>query len=99
MGPWLEQVHTEARLGLLAVRLLRAAAADPAAATGEMAMALALGWQAARRSPVTVMGPRCSVRPMLWHDEDGEWHWDPRSMQVDGNAIDLLVRRALGVDA
>jgi hypothetical protein len=97
VGPWLEQVHTEARLGVQAVRLLRTQVADAGAATGEAALALALGWQAVRRAPVTVMGPRCSVRPMLWHDEDGDWHWDPRSVQIDGNAIDALVRAALGI--
>jgi hypothetical protein len=96
-GPWLEQVHAEARIGRLAVRLLRQLADDPEAATGEMAMALALGWQALRRSTVTVMGPRCSVRPMLWHDDQGEWLWDPASVTTDANAIDTLVRFALGL--
>jgi len=96
-GAWIDQVHAEARIGRLAVRLLRQLEDDPEAATGEIAMALALGWQALRRSPTTVMGPRCSVRPMLWHDQDGEWHWDPASVTTDANAIDRLVRFALGV--
>ena len=96
-GPWLDQVHAEARIGRLAVRLLRQLQDDPEAATGETAMALALGWQALRRSTITVMGARCSVRPMLWHDAHGEWHWDPASVTTDANAIDLLVRHALGL--
>ena len=95
--PWLDQARAEARLGLR-----RGAPAAPPATTiprppiGEEAMGLALGWQALRRSAVTVMGPRCSVRPILCHDDHGEWQWDPASVQVDGNAIDRLVRRALG---
>jgi hyaluronoglucosaminidase len=97
VGPWLEQVHAEARIGRLALRLLRAQRDDPGAATGEMAMALALGWQGVRRSTITVMGPRCSVRPMLWHDEHGAWHWDPASVTTDANAIDSLVEAALGL--
>jgi hyaluronoglucosaminidase len=97
VAPWVEQVHREARLGRLAVRLLRLQREDSDAATGETAMALALGWQDLRRSAVTVMGPRCSVRPMLWHDQQGEWHWDPASIDLDGNAIDRLVRAALGL--
>jgi hypothetical protein len=98
-GPWIEQVHAEARIGRLAVRLLRQLEDGPDAATGEIAMALALGWQALRRSTVTVMGPRCSIRPMLWHDEDGEWHWDPASVTTDANVIDALVRSALGLSS
>ncbi len=96
-GPWLAQARQEARVGGAAVRLLRRLDDDPAATVGEEAMALALGWQALRRSSVTVMGPRCSVRPILYNDEHGHWQWDPASVQVDGNAIDTLVRAALGV--
>ncbi len=96
-GPWLEQTRAEARVGRAAVRLLRRLDEDPEAAVGEDALALALGWQALRRSPVTVMGPRCSVRPILFNDAHGEWQWDPASVQVDANAIDALVRRALGI--
>jgi hyaluronoglucosaminidase len=97
VAPWLDQVHAEARIGRLALRLLRTQRDDPDAATGEVAMALALGWQALRRSAITVLGPRCSVRPMLWHDEQGAWHWDPDSVTTDANAIDALVEHALGL--
>ncbi|HVN50646.1 MAG TPA: beta-N-acetylglucosaminidase domain-containing protein, partial [Acidimicrobiales bacterium] len=96
-GPWLDQVHAEADLGRLAVRLLRRRADDPDAATGELSMAVALTWQALRRAPITVMGARCSVRPMLWHDAHGDWHWDPASVTSDANAIDALVRFSLGL--
>ena len=96
-GPWLDQTRAEARVGRAAVRLLRRQEDDPDAVVGEEALALALGWQALRRSAVTVMGPRCSVRPILFNDDHGEWQWDPASVQVDGNAIDTLVRAALGL--
>jgi hyaluronoglucosaminidase len=96
-GPWIDQVQAEARIGRAAVRLLRAGLADAEAATGEEAMGLALGWQALRRSAVTAMGPRCSIRPILYNDDHGRWRWDPASVEVDGNAIDRLVRFALGL--
>lgn len=96
-GPWLEQTRAEARVGRATVRLLRRLADDPGAAVGEEAMGLALTWQALRRSTVTVMGPRCSIRPILFNDADGHWQWDPASVQLDDNAIDQLVRHALGL--
>jgi hyaluronoglucosaminidase len=96
-GPWLEQTRAEARVGRAAVRLLRRLDDDPRAAVGEEAMGLALGWQELRRSRVTVMGSRCSVRPILYNDDHGEWQWDPASLEVDASAIDRLVRYALGV--
>ncbi len=95
--PWLDQVHAEADLGLRAVRLLRARRADAEAPIGEAAIAVALMWRAARRARVTVMGPRCSIRPMIWHDPDGNWRWDPASVDTDDNAVDALVRHALGL--
>jgi len=82
-------------VGRAAVRLLRRLDDDPGAAVGEEAMGLAVSWQALRRSTVTVMGPRCSIRPILFNDADGHWQWDPASLQVDDNAIDTLVRSAL----
>jgi hyaluronoglucosaminidase len=95
VGPWLDQVHEEARVGRMASRLLRSrrdGATDP---TGESSLGLALSWQALRRATVTVMGPRCSVKPVLWHDTAGGWRWDPASVEIDGNAVDTLVRAAL----
>ncbi len=96
-SPWLDQIRAEAGVGRAAVRLLRRLEDDPEAAVGAEAMGLALSWQALRRSAVTVMGPRCSIRPILFNDVDGHWQWDPASVQIDGNAIDQLVRRALGL--
>ena len=55
-GRWLTQVHRDARLALTALDVL----------DGERGVDTILGmgvrWQASRRSPVTVFGPRCSVR-------------------------------------
>ncbi len=96
-GPWVDQTRAEARVGRAAVRLLRRLDDDPEAAVGEEAMGLALSWQALRRSTVTVMGPRCSIRPILFNDAVGRWQWDPASVQVDDNPVDRLVRLALGL--
>ena len=96
-GPWLDQTRAEARLGGAAVRLLRRRAEDRDAAIGEDAIGVAAWWQAQRRSALTVMGPRCSIRPILFNDDHGEWQWDPASVEVDDNAIDRLVRAALGL--
>ena len=54
--PWLTQIHRDARLALTALDVL----------DGERGVDTVLGmgvrWQASRRSPTTVFGPRCSVR-------------------------------------
>ncbi len=75
---WLDQVHAEARLGLTAVKLLRATAdsAEPRRLT-ELSMALAATWPSVRRDTVSVMGPRCSFRPVIAQDDDGEWRYRP----------------------
>jgi len=94
--PWLEQAHAEARVGLTAVRLLRAeAAGEPPRRISELSMALAAGWPSVRRGSVSVMGPRCSFRPVLGQDADGEWSYRSEALTVDHNAIDRLVRAAL----
>jgi hypothetical protein len=88
-GAWLAQVHRDAGLALRAVEVLE----------GERSVAhliaMTLGWQASRRSPVTVFGPRCTVRPVLGQADDGTWTFDPASVTYDDNAIDTLVAMAL----
>lgn len=99
-GPWLEQVRTEAGVALTALRLLRRlhpgdAGTPSYAAATEQAMALALLWPLARRSAHTVLGERCSFRPVLGQWPDGEWRFDAASLVEDRNAVDHLVRLAL----
>jgi len=107
-GPWIEQMHQEAQVGLAAARVLqaihpvvtvdddgvgRAAAADNRSAV-EQALAISMLWPAARRGAVSVMGPRSSFRPVLGQWPDGEWRYRGASLQEDTNAIDRLVRFA-----
>jgi hypothetical protein len=102
---WLEQVHAEAAAGVVAVKLLRALAdrdrpdGDPSDSSGrsidERALSLAFLWPPLRRSAVTVMGPRCSFRPVMAQGPDGDWVWRPAAIDDDQNAIDHLVRAAL----
>jgi hyaluronoglucosaminidase len=88
-GPWLTQVHRDARLALQALDVL----------DGERAIDTVLGmaarWQASRRATVTVFGPRCSIRPVLGQAEDGSWRVERAAIQDDQNAIDALVRLAI----
>jgi beta-N-acetylglucosaminidase len=88
-GPWLTQVHRDARLALQALDVL----------DGERSVDGVLGmaarWQASRRAPVTVFGPRCSIRPALGQAPDGTWRVEREAVQHDQNAIDDLVRLAL----
>jgi hyaluronoglucosaminidase len=101
-GPWLAQVRTEANVALTALRLLRRLDPGPDRAPSyeaatEQAMALALLWPACRRSPHTVLGERCSFRPVLGQWPDGAWRYDAASLVEDRNATDRLVRHALAV--
>jgi hypothetical protein len=95
--PWAEQARTEAKLGLSALNLLAAVEAgqvsDPA--TSMRAMSIGARWGAVRRAEVTVMGPRCSFRPVMAQDDAGEWVMRAGAIQDDQNAIDALVREAL----
>lgn len=99
VDPWLEQVHAEAEVGRCAVRLLHALhGRDDTRGRRdafEQAMALAFLWPAVRRSEVTVMGPRCSFRPVLGQWPDGEWALRPDALTADENAVDHLARHAL----
>jgi hypothetical protein len=93
VGPWIEQVHREAEVGLAALRLL-----DGAQSPGPQLDALVevmFRWPALSLSGLTVMGPRRSFRPAWGQTADGEWTYRPASLQEGQNAIDALVRRAL----
>ena len=61
----------------------------------ETVMAMTTRWQASRRSPVTVFGARCSIRPVITQAHDGGWTVDPAAFTIDANAIDTLVGLAL----
>jgi hypothetical protein len=87
--PWRKQVERDAKLALRALELLAGEAGV------EQALGMAIGWQASRRSTVTVFGPRCSVRPVLGQADDGTWAVERASVESDENAIDELVRLAL----
>jgi hypothetical protein len=86
---WLTQVHRDARLASTALDVLE----------GDRGVDAILGmgvrWQASRRSPTTVFGPRCSVRVLIGQAEDGTWRVEPGAVEHDQNAIDDLVRAAL----
>lgn len=88
-GPWLTQVHRDARLALQALDVLDGERAI------DVVLAMAARWQASRRASVTVFGPRCSIRPVLGQADDGTWQVEKAAVQHDDNAIDALVRLAL----
>jgi len=109
VGPWVDQVHREARVGLDAVRLLqairpgvrldgagngRAVAPDPSSAMNH-AGALWFRWPRLWRSSESVMGVRLGFRPALGQRPDGTWRYQPDAMLEDQNAIDALCRLAL----
>jgi hyaluronoglucosaminidase len=86
---WLTQAHREARLALRALDVL---GGDTSV---EQLIGLSLGWQAARRSDVSVFGSRCSVRPVLGQAADGTWAVDRAAVTYDDSAVDRLVELAL----
>ncbi len=88
-GPWLIQIQRDARLALSALAVIEG---DRSV---ETIMAMTARWQASRRSPVSVFGPRCSIRPVVTQARDGTWEVDPAAFTVDANAIDTLVGLAL----
>lgn len=94
-GRWVEQVKAEARLGLDALRLV--ALADEGKVTRGIEHAFGIGftWARARRSEVSVFGPRFGLQPVLGQRSDGRWTFEPPSVLEDENAIDALVRAAL----
>lgn len=99
--PWARQARAEAELALQAVDLLAAVQAGGAheSETSILAMAIGARWPAIRRADVSVMGPRCSFRPVIAQDDAGDWAMHPEAVQDDQNAVDALVRHALGAFA
>jgi hyaluronoglucosaminidase len=98
VGPWIDQVHAEARLGLDALRLIALVQRGEVGMSAiELAFAVGLTWQVVRRSERTVMGPRCSLQPALGQRPDGTWSFQNESLLENRNAIDALVRAALSL--
>ena len=112
-GPWLEQLGVEVALARRALRLLtatrpalrvdadgggRAAAVD---ADSVLAAAYAVGaaWPPVRRGSASVLGPRCSMRPVIAQRRDGGWRMGADPVSEDDNAVDALVRAALAAAA
>ena len=91
---WVAQTQAEAVAGVVAVKLLRDLA-GPRLKVDQRAMALGYLWPPLRRAAVSVMGPRCSQRPVMAQGPDGDWMWRPESVDDDQNAIDHLIRGAL----
>jgi hypothetical protein len=94
-GAWIDQVHAEARLGLQALRVIGAARVEDVDHALYGAFGLAATWPPVRRADRTVMGARCSFRPVLTQREDGRWAFDRASLTEGANAIDALVRHAV----
>jgi hypothetical protein len=99
VASWLEQIHQEASAGLTAVRVLERiwpshhrgdAPPDPEGAF-ERAMLLAVQWQLVRRGDKSVLGSRCSIRPVISQDEQGAWVFHRAALSTDRQAIDDLV--------
>jgi hypothetical protein len=86
---WITQVQRDARLALQALDVLEGERAV------DHVLGMAVRWQASRRSPTTVFGPRCSIRPVLGQSDDGTWRVERASVQDEQNAVDELVRAAL----
>jgi hypothetical protein len=94
-GPWVEQVRTEAGLGLDALRLVDLARQERFAKGVEVAFGIGVVWAAVRRAEKTVMGPRYGLQPALGQRPDGTWAFRPESVIENRNAVDALVRAAL----
>jgi len=94
-GPWLEQAHTEAQLGLDALRLVDLGRAERFGKGVETAFAIGVMWAAVRQAKKTVMGARYGLQPVLGQRPDGTWSFRTESVIEGQNAIDALVRAAL----
>jgi hyaluronoglucosaminidase len=95
VGPWLEQLGHELGLCSSALRLLRALRRGDVARATEEGLGIAYLWPRVRRGDRSVMGPRCSFRPVLDQGPDGTWRYQQGSLREDENATDALMRYAL----
>jgi len=59
------------------------------------AFGVAAAWPDVRRGRATVMGARCSFRPMLAQRSDGAWRMARSSIEENQNAVDAIARLAL----
>jgi hyaluronoglucosaminidase len=94
VGGWLQQVHTEAALGLDALRLVDLGRTEQFADGIEMAFVVGVVWAAAQRADKTVMGARFGMQPVLGQRPDGTWSFRAESIIENQNAIDALARAA-----
>jgi len=97
VGEWLEQVHTEARLALDALKLVDLARAGEFVRAIDQAFAVSIVWQSVRRTDKTVMGSRFGLQPMLGQRPDGTWSFHSGSIVENRNAVDALLRACLGL--
>jgi hypothetical protein len=95
VGPWLEQVHTEARLGLDGLKLVRDVRAEKFTKALDRGFAIGVVWAAVRRAERSVMGPRFGLQPMLGQRPDGTWSFHEGSILENRNAIDALLRACI----
>jgi len=66
---------------------------------GEAAVTLAATWLPLRRSEVSVLGTRGSLRPVLGQSSTGAWTYHAEALTEGANAVDDLVRHALALAA
>ena len=95
MAPWAEQCRSEVGLWRACARALRALERSNGARATNEALGLLYLWPGVRRATATVMGPRCSSRPVFGQWPDGSWRYDSESVEEDRNATDELVRFTL----
>lgn len=107
-GAWMTQLRAEVEVGRVALRVIqdlhpvvrvdpdgRARVAPPDVAdAGRQALGLTALWPPLRRNPISVLGPRCSFRPVIGQDDAGEWVIAGGALEEDANAVDHLVRAA-----
>ncbi|MEY2570907.1 MAG: hypothetical protein QOE63_1257, partial [Acidimicrobiaceae bacterium] len=95
VGPWVEQVHAEARIGIEALKLIDHARAGRFDKVVEKGFRVGLGVGGLRKAALSVMGPRWSFQPALGQRPDGRWSFDASSVLDGRNAIDALATAAL----
>jgi hyaluronoglucosaminidase len=95
LAPWTGQLTDEIGLWNAALALLDHLDERKPSEASVQALALAYLWPPVRRGIPSVMGPRCSFRPVIGQDGSGEWIYHQGSLTEDANATDALVRFAL----